>query len=546
MRTHRSRLAAIAALATAAAVALAGCTTTTDSTASSAATPVEGGSVTWAVAAEPSSFAPAFHQLLSDRQVLRNLFDSLVYQESDGSFSPWLAESWTVSDDGLEYDFTIKDGITFSDGATLDAEAVKENYDYTRDADNGSVYSTLLGSVDDITADGLELTITLAQPDSSLLSALSSVALGIVDPAGLDEGDALGSPSDALSGSGPFTIESYTRGSEIVLARNDDYDWAPDSVSHDGPAYLETVTYQFVSEDSTRVGELTSGQVEVISGVPALQVSQIESTDGLEYTEGPASQSTFGFVINGSSENAPWDDVNLRKAFRDSFDLDTIVESVYQGGATRAWSWVGQDNPDYDSALEGAWGDDIDEANALLDEAGWTEYDSDGYRTKDGQRLTLTVTYDSDSIRDSRDTLIEAIQDAVKTNVGIELDFQTPTWAELSETIADGTWSVYPATFGQVNYASSVVGTWAGYFYAATAWQPTEAITAAEDALTATDETQYQDDLDTIQQYLVEDEALFVPLTESTFQIANSTSVHGLGFDYSSGSPDSNYNVWVG
>ncbi|HEY0188117.1 MAG TPA: ABC transporter substrate-binding protein [Cellulomonas sp.] len=539
-----------ASLLTAAALVLAACSGGTSSDATStegSTTAVSGGSLTWAIASEPSCFAPAFHQLVSDRAVLRNLFDSLVHQEDDGTFTGWLADSWVVSDDGTTYTFTLGEGITFSDGATLDAEAVKENYDYVRDSANGSTYSTLLSSVSEITApDATTLVLQLSAPDTSLLDSLSSVALGIVDPAGLDLGDGLCDPTTGdLSGSGPFTVADYSRGDHVELARNDDYDWAPETADHTGAAYLDTVTYSFQSDDSGRVGSLESGQVDAISGVPALQVETLEG-QGLTYQNGPSTSSTFGFVINADAANAPWDDVRLRQAVRDGFDLDAIVQAVYSGQVDRAWSWFGQDSAGYDASLEGAWGDDVDAANALLDEAGWTEVDDEGYRTKDGERLTLEVTYDADSVRDQRDTLIEAVQDQLKTNLGVELAFSTPTWTEVSAAIADGSWSVYPATFGRTDYANSVLGTWSGYFYAAGSYQPTAAVDAATTALTATDDATRTEALAAIQTDLVLDEAVFIPLTESTFQVAYASDVHGIGFDASSGTPDSAYDVWLG
>jgi peptide/nickel transport system substrate-binding protein len=510
-------------------------------------TPGTGGSLTWAIASEPSCFAPAFHQLVSDRAVLRNLVDSLVHQEQDGSFTPWLASGWTVSDDGTTYTFDLRDDVTFSDGAALDAAAVQANYDYVRNASHGSTYATLLSSVTDITApDDHTLVLQLSAPDTSLLDSLSSVALGIVDPAGLELGDGLCDPTTGdLSGTGPFTVADYSRGDHVELVRNDDYDWAPESADHSGPAYLDSVTYSFQSDDAGRVGALQSGQVQVISGVPALQVAGLESA-GLTYQNGPRTASTFGFVINADAANAPWDDVRLRQAVRDGFDLDAIVQAVYAGQVDRAWSWVGQDSAGYDADLEGAWGDDVDAANALLDEAGWTERDADGYRTRDGERLSLAVTYDADSVRDQRDTLIEAVQDQLKTNLGVELAFSTPTWTEVSASIADGSWSVYPATFGKTDYANSVLGTWAGYFYAAGSYQPTAAVEAATTALTATDDAAYTTAIDAVQTDLVLDEAVFIPLTESTFQVATAAEVHGVGFDPSSGTPDSAYGVWLG
>ncbi|MCW5951266.1 MAG: hypothetical protein KIT69_03290, partial [Propionibacteriaceae bacterium] len=446
----RRRLPGIAAiLATAALLAACATQTPTDtspaSTSPGSSVPAAGGNLVWAIASEPSCFAPAYHQLISDRAVLRNLFDSLVHQEADGTFTPWLASAWTISDDATTYTFTLRDDVVFSDGVSLDAQAVVDNLDWVRNPDHGSTYGNLLTAVQTITAtDASTVTFQLAQPDSALLENLSSLALAVVSPTNLDSGDALCDPGAGLAGSGPFTVQSYTRGESVRLARNEAYVWAPESQSHDGPAYLETVEYRFIGDAFSRVGALTSGEVNAISGVPAVQVSTIEATPDLQYLDGPMTSSTFGFVINADSANAPWDDVRLRRALRDGFDLDAIVQAVYGGEVQRAWSWVGADSPEFDDTLANAWGNDIEGANGLLDEAGWTARDADGYRTRDGQRLVLKVTYDSDSVRDQRDTLIEAVQDQLATNVGIDLQLTTPPWTEVSASIADGSWSVYP------------------------------------------------------------------------------------------------------
>lgn len=511
---------------------------------SGSASPVSGGTLTWGIASEPSCFDPHFHSLVSDSAVIRNLVDSLVYQNKDGSFSPWLADSWSVTDKGTDYTFHLAKGVKFSDGKTLDAAAVKANLDYVRDTSHGSTYASLLASVKNITADGLTVRIALKQPDSSLLSSLSSVSLGIISPGKLDKGDALCTPGSGLAGSGPFTIASYTRGEEVRLVRNKNYTSPPKTQDHNGAAYLDSIVYKFMPEDSVRIGALESGEVDAISGVPALDVKTLQADPAITYTDGPRSSSTFGFVINGAQ--APWNNVSLRKAFRDGFDLNAIVKSVYAGQVDRAWSWVGADSPEFAPSLKNSWGDDPAEANKLLDAAGWTGRDSQGYRTKNGKRLTIQVTYDSDSVRDQRDTLIEAVQDQLKKNTGIQLELTTPPWSTVAASISKGTWSVYPATFGKVDYANSVTGTWGAYFYAATKWKPTKAIHLATAALAATDRKTVLTDLDAVQKYLVQDEALFVPLTESTFQIAYRSNVHGLGFDYSSATPDGGYTAWVG
>src|SRR5690606_41301188 len=97
-----------------------------------------------------------------------------------------------------------------------------------------------------------------------------------------------------------------------------------------------------------------------------------------------------------------------------------------------------------DDELVGSWGDDIDGANALLDEAGWTERDAEGFRTKDGERLTIEVGYPQPYVRDERDILLQAIQSELKENSGLDLDRQIIPAAAFSDQTANGTWTVYP------------------------------------------------------------------------------------------------------
>src|SRR5690606_39966081 len=90
--------------------------------------------------------------------------------------------------------------------------------------------------------------------------------------------------------------------------------------------------------------------------------------------------------------------------------------------ATRAWSIVGKASPFYDSSLEKSYGGNVAKANELLDAAGWTERDAEGYRVKDGKRLTVREVASAPFVRDRRDILAQAIQAQVKQNAGI--DFQ--------------------------------------------------------------------------------------------------------------------------
>src|SRR5690606_33168466 len=155
-----------------ASLALVGCSAPSSEAAS--ADPVDGGTITVAIDSDPASQFNV-HVSAADISalVLRNVFDSLVVHDADGSFKPWRAESWDVSEDGLRYTFHLREGVTFHDGAPFDAAAVKANFDHVANPETKSQYAAaLLGGdayagtevVDDLTA-----VVTLNRPYAALL-----------------------------------------------------------------------------------------------------------------------------------------------------------------------------------------------------------------------------------------------------------------------------------------------------------------------------------------------------------------------------------------
>ncbi len=185
------------------------------------------------------------------------------------------------------------------------------------------------------------------------------------------------------------------------------------------------MTYRFLPEAAVRTGALSPGQVDLIEGVQPTDASVFDKVEGFQYLTGPSATTSFTLNINYTVE--PASDVRVRRALRDGFDLDAIVKSVYLGTVQRAWSNIGPDNPDYGAGLKGTWGNNIATANKLLDEAGWTQHDSEGFRTRNGKRLSIEVGYPQPYVRDSRDVLIRAVQPALRQNIGLDLGLRITT-----------------------------------------------------------------------------------------------------------------------
>ncbi|MDQ0641872.1 ABC transporter substrate-binding protein [Microbacterium murale] len=409
------RILPITALAAAAALALSACAGPGGSETDG------GGEVVWAIQGANLSAGhmdPQTSQLDVSSMVQRAVLDSLVFQESDGSFSPWLATDWTVSDDSTTYTFDLRDDVTFHDGEPFDADAVKANFDRIADPETASAQAaSMLGGdfyagtevIDEHTVE-----VSFTQPYAPFLQAASTPLLGFYSPAVLENStDQLkaGGP-DVTVGTGPFELTEYTPDQEIVYTRNPDYAWGPDGA---GAAQFETLRVEILPEASVRAGVVESGEADLASNLPpnlAVELPETLTVDSNEYPGLP-----YSLYLN--EKYGLFADEKVRQAFARGIDIDAAVEEIFFGQFPRAWSILGATTPGYDASLEGSWPFDQDEANSLLDAAGWTERGSDGIRMKDGQRLSVRwIAYTP--VSDDNAALANAIQSDL-ADIGFEV-----------------------------------------------------------------------------------------------------------------------------
>ncbi|SEG87491.1 peptide/nickel transport system substrate-binding protein [Actinacidiphila yanglinensis] len=409
--------------ATAAVLLAAACGSGSGSGGSTSSTPVSGGSLTYAVDTEPVSWDIDVSQQDITGSIQRNVFDSLVFQDDKGQFHPWLASSWTVAKDLRTYTFHLRKGVTFTDGTPFNAQAVKTNFDRIVDPATTSQYAAgLLGPYSGTkVVDAYTVEVSFTKAFAPFLQAASTPYLGFYSPAAIAKyGSKLGAGGPADVGTGPFVFSSYTKGQSAVLTRNPKYDWAPATDSHQGPAYLDKLTYRFLSQDSVRVGALRSGQVQVAKSVPPADVKTLTPGSGLTVISKQAPGGVYNLVLNAS--RGPFTDQRVREAVQRGINVDADVKSVYFGAYQRAWSPLSPATAGYDSALTGTWPYDPKLADRLLDQAGWTARDSSGYRTKDGKRLSLVwPLMPQNLVSQQHDILGQAVQADLK-KLGIQVE----------------------------------------------------------------------------------------------------------------------------
>jgi peptide/nickel transport system substrate-binding protein len=525
---------------------LGACSNDPAGSAEDAGQPVSGGSLTWAVETEPITFNPHLYAQAKARLLVWNTFEALLTHDSQGGYLPWLATGYEVSPDGKAYTFKLRTDVTFTDGTKFTAAAVKANVDQILAPNYApAVAAVQLRNLDAVeVVDDATVVFKLKQPDVLILDFVSSPQGAQVSPKSLKEAKNLKAGGPELAGTGPFVLDRYVQGQEVHFTRNPAYNWAPENAGHSGPAYLDEVTYRFLKESSVRVGALTSGQVQVIEGVPATDEALITANPELSLQRGLNSGSAYSYYLNVA--NAPLDDVRVRQAFREAIDVDAVLNGVYRGTATRAWSVIGPTSPFYDKTLEGTFGGDAAKANALLDQAGWTTRDADGFRTKAGKRLTVRLVQNAPFVRDRRDVLAQAVQAAVKQSAGIDLDVKLADQGSATQALADGEYEVFDnsradtdagAALNLLLYSTGAINR--------TGFKDPALDKLLDTAQASTDPAARTEAYRQVQKTVVTDQAFVVPLYAPADQVASATTVGGLGFEPTAGVPVSAYHVWL-
>ncbi|WP_448059850.1 ABC transporter substrate-binding protein [Cellulomonas hominis] len=404
---HRQPRRPLTAFAGAAALALvlAACGGSDDA---AAPTPADGGTLVYATGdAEPTCLDPHVGGNYPQALLSTQFLEPLVGRDADGTIQPWLATDWSTSPDGLTWDFTLAPDITFTDGTPLDAAAVQVNVAHLQDPATGSSTGYLamqkVASVEAV--DATHVRFHLSEPDSSLLESLSMQWTAIESPAGIARGT--DANCAAPVGTGPFVVDSWTPQQQVVLVRNEDYSTPGPETENTGPAYLERIVWRFIPDAATRYAALRSGEVQVIDNPQPDAIAQAEAGDEITHIDAPRPGSVNRIELNAGQ--VPFDDIRVREAFVRSADPGPGIESLFAGTATRSYSPLSSVEP-LAYSDESLFTTDVDAANALLDAAGWTGRDGDGYRTRDGQRLTVRFPVSTNQSVAAEQSLFEQIQ----------------------------------------------------------------------------------------------------------------------------------------
>ena len=321
--------------------------------------------------------------------VLSAVYDTLVYQDSSGKIIPGLAMEWRILNDGRTYEFDLREGVRFHDGAPFNAEAVKYNFD--RIAKLGPKSLKAASLIADVTSVEVvsprKVRINLGKPSGDFLFNLSLTFLGMVSPAAADRwGDEYHMHQ---SGTGPYKFSEYKIGEKYTLVRNVDYAWGPASFGHEGPALVDELEWRFLPEPSSRSVALLAGDFDVVFDLPPTSVKRVTSSSDYDVVFSQLRGQTAYWFLN--TRKAPTDDPAVRQALLYGVDIESGVKSISRGSANRAHGPISKVTPEYATDLDKTYPFDRKKALALLEAAGWIDTDGDGIREKNGQKLVISV-----------------------------------------------------------------------------------------------------------------------------------------------------------
>ena len=256
-------------------------------------------------------------------QVWSLIYDTLMATDADGNPIPTLATSYEVSDDGLEYTFTLAEGVTRHDGTPLDAEDVKYTVDRAFDEENPSVTQASWGPITAAeVVDPQTVRLTLESPFVALIPFLADSFSSIICDS--NEGEE-GFGTSVAIGSGPWKLEGWTRGDRIELLAFGDYVNYGKLAENEGRPHMDRLTITTVPEPQARLAGLRTGEIDIaeppLDDVPALQEGDEIDVVVAENT----GQNVFWEFAN----RPPFDDVRLRQAVAHATDVETALMLIY-------------------------------------------------------------------------------------------------------------------------------------------------------------------------------------------------------------------------
>ena len=477
-----------------------------------------------------------------DYEVPFNIFDRLVDVEvgTDGNSKivPSLAESWDISDDGLEYTFHLRQGVKFHNGNDFTAEDVAYTFHRMLTVEGGvntefidqikGADELLAGETD--TLEGVEVVddytikVTLKEPFAGFLASISSPGVSIYDSEATEAaGDQFGMDPAVTVGTGPFEFSSWSFNNQLVLTRNEDY-WK-------GASGLLGVVIKIIPDTETQSMMFESGELDILDlDYAADSVDRFTETYPDQIVQGPRVGIVY-FTMNFNKE--PFQDVRVRKAVQMSIDRQAILDALY-GGRGQVEQGIFPHgligfNPDQEEIKY-----DPEAAKALLAEAGY----ADGF--------DMEIAADS-SASDTMTMALEIVSDQL-AEVGIRAEiknYDESTWLETRKSGELGSFiSTWSADYNDPdNFIYTFFGNEEKTRIRSINYPDTEVMERVAKARTIVNEDERLAEYKALEEKIIHEDAAWVPMFSRLHLFAVSKRVQGFAPLWSGLSDQLFYNI---
>lgn len=395
--------------------------------------PASGGYLSAGMVGRPVALNPLLADAYPvDRQLIDLVFDGLIRFDETGQPQPALAESWTISEDGLTLRFTLRDGLTWHDGEPVTAEDVAFTYGLMQQPDFPGPASliTLWQSVGITVIDPRTIEFTLSQPYSPFLEAtergiLPEHLLGGTSPAQL----ATTSFNRTPIGTGPFAVNGTQNWEQSGILR-----LVPNPAAWREGTQLTGIELRFFADEQSLLAAYQTGDVQLVTDMAPVMLPEYAAEDDVRLFTSPTRQMTsLLFNLDNSLRPAsPATDVNVRKAIALALDRRALVDETLNGqgivfdGPYLPDSWA------FDDTQLTPYPPSLEQAAVLLDEAGWAAAEGQPFRGRDGRQLVLTLlAYDTATHRALAERLTQQL---AEIGIGVNLQL-VPEWTQFRELL---------------------------------------------------------------------------------------------------------------
>ncbi len=375
---------------------------------------------------EPGSLDPALAQGTHESWVLDHCFEGLMARDPSGKSVPGMAKEYTLADDDVTYTFTLRDGITWSNGDPVTAHDFEYSWKRALDPDlaadyafqlyylkGGEAYNTGAGSVDDVGVKAIDdktLEVVLASPTAYFLELTSFYTYYPVNKKVVEANPDWAKDASTHVSNGPFRLTGWEHNATITMAKNETY-YDKDAIKLDG------IELSILADENTAWQKYEGGEFDFLTPLPQAVVAQLKANGNPELVIG-GEVGTYYYNLN--SKVKPFDNVKIRKALSLTLDTQTICDKIAQGGQIPAegvvpFGMTDENGGEYRNGAGKLAEYNVEEGKKLFAE-GLAET---GFKAEDFSKFSILY-----NTSEAHKKIAQAAQEMWRNNLGIEIQLE--------------------------------------------------------------------------------------------------------------------------